>query len=85
MWSDSQRLRRELVCRLVLMSRQHQTRKRKRGADIDAFDPPVEAAAYLKQVFTRTDSHSLRYMATDMVEASDILTFLLTYRADLTP
>ena len=46
---------------------------------------PVEAAAYLKQVFTRTDSHSLRYMATDMVEASDILTFLLTYRADLTP
>jgi D-amino peptidase len=46
---------------------------------------PVEAAAYLKQVFTRTDSHSLRFKAKDMAEASDVFDFLMTYRADLTP
>lgn len=46
---------------------------------------PVEAAAYLQQVFTRTDSHSLRFTARDMPEASDTLDFLLNYRADLEP
>jgi D-amino peptidase len=46
---------------------------------------PVETAAYLRRVFTRTDSHSLRFTAKDMAEASDILDFLMTYRADLAP
>jgi D-amino peptidase len=46
---------------------------------------PVEAAVYLRRVFTRTDSHTLRYTAKDMAEASDILDFLMSYRADLTP
>jgi len=46
---------------------------------------PVEAACYLKRVFTRTDSHSLRFVAKDMTEASDILSFLMSYRIDLEP
>lgn len=46
---------------------------------------PVEAACYLSQVFTRVDSHTLRFMAKDMVEASAILEFLMTYRIDLEP
>jgi D-amino peptidase len=46
---------------------------------------PVESAAYLRQVFTRSDSHTLRFAARDMAEASDTLEFLLAYRADLTP
>jgi D-aminopeptidase len=29
---------------------------------------PVEAAAYLKQVFARTDAHTLRFTAKDMAE-----------------
>lgn len=46
---------------------------------------PVEAASYLRQVFTRVDSHTLRFVAKDMAEASDILQFLMTYRIDLEP
>jgi D-amino peptidase len=46
---------------------------------------PVEAACYLSQVFTRVDSHTLRFTAKDMVEASAILEFLMTYRIDLEP
>ena len=46
---------------------------------------PVEAASYLRQVFTRVDSHSLQFVARNMAEASDILQFLMTYRIDLEP
>jgi D-amino peptidase len=46
---------------------------------------PVEAASYLAQVFTRIDSHTLRFTAKDMAEASDILEFLMAYRIDLEP
>ncbi len=46
---------------------------------------PVEAASFLKQTFTRIDSHTLRFNAKDMPEASDILEFLMTYRIDLEP
>ena len=45
----------------------------------------AEAASYLARVFTRTDSHSVRFTAKDMVEASDIVDFLMTYRVDLEP
>jgi D-amino peptidase len=46
---------------------------------------PVEVASYLTQVFTRVDSHTLRFTAKDMAEASDIVEFLMTYRLDLEP
>ena len=46
---------------------------------------PSAVAAYLTRVFTRTDSHTLRFTAKDMVEASDILEFLMAYRLDLEP
>jgi D-amino peptidase len=46
---------------------------------------PVEAASYLSQVFTRVDSHTLRFTARNMAEASDVLQFLMTYRIDLEP
>lgn len=46
---------------------------------------PVEAASYLKQVFTRVDSHTLRFAAKDMAEATEILQFLMTYRLELEP
>lgn len=46
---------------------------------------PVEAAAYLSQVFARVDSHTLRFTAKDMAEASDVLQFLMTYRIELEP
>jgi D-amino peptidase len=46
---------------------------------------PVEAAAYLTQVFTRVDSHTLRFTAKNMAEASDIVEFLMAYRIDLEP
>ena len=45
---------------------------------------PAEVLAYLP-LFERTDSHSIRYRAKDMVEASMIMTFLAEYRADITP
>jgi D-amino peptidase len=45
---------------------------------------PAEAASYLK-LFTRTDSHSVRFTAKDMVEASSVLEFLMSYRLDLEP
>jgi D-amino peptidase len=45
---------------------------------------PAEILAYLP-MFERTDSHSVRFRAKDMVEASMIMTFLGEYRADITP
>ena len=45
---------------------------------------PAEVLAYLP-MFERTDSHSIRFRAKDMVEASMIMTFLGEYRPDITP
>lgn len=45
---------------------------------------PSEVLAYLP-IFERTDSHSVRFRAKDMVEASAIMSFIGDYRADLTP
>lgn len=45
---------------------------------------PAEVLAYLP-IFERTDSHSIRFRARDMVEASAIMSFLGDYRPDLTP
>jgi D-amino peptidase len=45
---------------------------------------PAEVLAYLP-VFERTDSHSVRFRAKDMVEASAIMNFIGDYRPDLTP
>lgn len=45
---------------------------------------PAEVLAYLP-IFERTDSHSIRFRAKDMVEASAIMSFLGDYRPDLTP
>lgn len=45
---------------------------------------PAEVLAYLP-VFERTGSHSVRFQARDMIEASEIMQFLTTYRPDLTP
>jgi D-amino peptidase len=45
---------------------------------------PSEVLAYLP-IFERTDSHSIRYRAKDMVEASAIMSFIGDYRSDLTP
>ena len=45
---------------------------------------PAEVLAYLP-LFERTDSHSIRFRAKDMVEASMIMTFLGEYRPDITP
>ena len=45
---------------------------------------PAEVLAYLP-LFERTDSHSIRFRAKDMVEASKIMTFIAEYRPDITP
>jgi D-amino peptidase len=45
---------------------------------------PAEMLAYLPG-FERTDAHSIRFRARDMVEAEAIRTFLTTYRIDMTP
>ncbi len=45
---------------------------------------PAEVLAYLP-MFERTDSHSIRFRARDMVEASLIMTFIGEYRPDITP
>ena len=45
---------------------------------------PAEVMAYLPG-FERTDAHSIRFTARDMVEAESIRTFITTYRPDLTP
>lgn len=45
---------------------------------------PAEVLAYLP-MFERTDAHSIRFRARDMVEASAIMQFLGDYRADITP
>lgn len=45
---------------------------------------PSEVLAYLP-LFERTDSHSIRFHARDMVEASAIMSFIGDYRPDLTP
>ena len=44
----------------------------------------AEVLAYLP-LFERTDSHSVRFRARDMVEASAIMSFIGEYRADITP
>ena len=45
---------------------------------------PAEVLAYLP-MFERTDSHSIRFRAKDMLEASWIMTFIGEYRPDATP
>ena len=45
---------------------------------------PAEILAYLP-LFERTDAHSIRFRARDMVEASAIMSFLGDYRPDITP
>lgn len=45
---------------------------------------PAETLAYLP-AFERTDAHSVRFRARDMVEAEAIRTFITTYRPDMTP
>jgi D-amino peptidase len=45
---------------------------------------PAEVLAFLP-IFERTDSHSVRFRAKDMVEASNIMRFIGDYRADITP
>ena len=45
---------------------------------------PAEVLAYLP-LFERTDSHSIRFRAKDMVEASAIMNFIGDYRPDITP
>ena len=45
---------------------------------------PAEILAYLP-IFERTDSHSIRFRAKDMIEASAIMNFIGEYRPDITP
>jgi D-amino peptidase len=45
---------------------------------------PAEILAYLP-LFERVDSHSIRFRAKDMVEASAIMNFIGEYRPDITP
>ena len=45
---------------------------------------PAEVLAYLP-IFERTDSHSIRFRAKDMVEASMIMNFIGEYRPDIQP
>ena len=45
---------------------------------------PAEVLAYLP-IFERTDSHSVRFRAKDMAEASTIMNFIGEYRPDITP
>jgi D-amino peptidase len=45
---------------------------------------PAEVLAYLP-LFERTDSHSIRFRAKDMAEASRIMSFIGDYRPDTTP
>lgn len=45
---------------------------------------PAEVLAFLP-MFERTDSHSIRFRAKDMVEASNVMRFIGDYRADITP
>jgi D-amino peptidase len=44
----------------------------------------AETLAFLP-IFERTDAHSIRFRAKDMVEAEAIRTFITTYRPDMTP
>jgi D-amino peptidase len=44
----------------------------------------AETLAFLP-MFERTDAHSVRFRAKDMVEAEAIRTFITTYRPDMTP
>jgi len=45
---------------------------------------PAEVLSYLP-LFERTDSHSIRFRAKDMAEASAVMSFLGDYRPDITP
>jgi len=45
---------------------------------------PAEVLAYLP-LFERSDSHSVRFRAKDMVEATSVMEFISEYRPDLSP
>lgn len=45
---------------------------------------PAQVAAYLPGI-ERTDAHSIRYVATDIIEVSHVLRFLTSYDAGLSP
>jgi D-amino peptidase len=45
---------------------------------------PAEVLAYLP-LFERTDSHSIRFRAADMAQASAIMAFVTSYSPDITP
>ena len=45
---------------------------------------PAEVLSYLS-IVTRTDAHSIRYEAKDMIEMSRFITFMMNYEAGLTP
>ena len=45
---------------------------------------PAEMLTYLR-VVERVDSHTIRFVAQDMAEASDFIDFVDTYSADMTP
>jgi D-amino peptidase len=53
--------------------------------DVSFKNPTVaEALSYLR-IMQRTDSHSIRFIAKDMVEASDFEQFLTEYSPTLQP
>ncbi len=45
---------------------------------------PAEVLGYLP-LFERTDSHSIRFRARDMAEASSVMAFITGYQPDITP
>ena len=45
---------------------------------------PAELLAYLK-IVRRVDSHSIEYVAEDMIDASKFMQFVLSYSATITP
>jgi D-amino peptidase len=53
--------------------------------DISFKNYQVSQLLALLPIFQRTDSHSVRFRAKDMVEASSILEFIESYRSDITP
>jgi D-aminopeptidase len=45
---------------------------------------PAEVLAYVP-LFERTDSHSIRFRAADMAQASAIMAFITGYSPDISP
>ena len=45
---------------------------------------PGQVLAFLP-LFERVDAHAVRFVASDMVQASEILAFITSYRPDLEP